>query len=202
MSYRIITCEESEIISEDIWEVCNKKCNDALSADEAHIAVQLRPEMGGGVPLLDWIAKWRENFLHEGKTLYIISDDPQQQESMELSHPDQNLVFVTSEKEFKDQMRLVSPEVTKVIEEKKVAVEDTEEKEVIDSTGSQTPVSIEDQKQAVFMAVGEIVEIAGEYICQSCGATRMWMKGKTVTGCQNPECFDPSKGWKLDFDLF
>jgi len=213
VSYRIVTCDDSEIISDDIWTVYNTKCSDALSSIDEHVAVQLRPEMGSGVSLLDWIGKWQDNFTEKGKKLYIISDDQQQLESMELSHPGQNLVYMTSIQEFEEQLGTMSSAYSEEefygegqIDGKQTAapvVEDVyEEREYFDSTGIQKPLSIEEQQNAVKMSVGDIVEIAGEYTCQSCGSSRMWMKGKKVTGCQNPECFDPSKGWQLDFDLF
>jgi hypothetical protein len=204
VSYRVVTCDDAEMISDDIWTVLNTKCSEALSSHEEHVAVQLRPEMGSGVPLLDWIGKWQESFSQKGKNLYIITDNQQQLESMELSHPDQNLAYCTSLHEFEEQMEPFSADDAEGQREsgETVPAEEIDTRENFDSTGSQIPSSLDEKGRAVIMAVGETVEIAGEYICQSCGTSRMWMKGKTVTRCQNPECFDQSKGWQLDFDLF
>lgn len=194
MSYQIIACEDHEIIDEDIWTVFDKKCNEALSIEEKYIAVHLRSEMGSGVPLLDWIEKWQANFSEEGKGFYVISDDPQQLESMELSHPDQNLNYVSSIADFKDRMK-------HIIEETEETIVQESKEETVESD-YKSPTVVKEQAQTVQLTIGDTVTIAGEYVCEGCGTTRMWMKGKKVTACKNPECFEPSKGWKLDFDLF
>ncbi len=196
MGYQIISCDETELTEENIWTLFDNKCGEALSGEDDYIGIQLRPEMGSGVPLLGWIENWLASFSEKGKTLCIISDDPQQLETMELSHPDQNLTYVSSCKEFEDRVQS-SPKIAP----KSVVVEQKKPEETV-AVKDDIPVTINEQKQETFLAEGAIVDIAGEYICQSCGTTRMWMKGKTATGCLNPECFEPSKGWKLDFDLF
>ncbi len=196
MGYQIIDCDETELTEENIWTVFDRKCEEALSSEDDNIGIELRPEMGSGVPLLGWIENWLSRFSEKGKTLCIISDDPQQLETMELSHPDQNLTYVSSRREYEDRVQSL-PEVAP----KSVGVEQIKPEETGNIKG-EIPVTIDEQKQEVFLADGASVDIAGEYICQSCGISRMWMKGKTATGCSNPECFEPSKGWKLDFDLF
>jgi hypothetical protein len=50
--------------------------------------------------------------------------------------------------------------------------------------------------------IGAIVEIAGEYVCCSCNAKRMYIKGGRATACENPECQETRAGLRLTFDLF
>lgn len=196
MGFQIISCDETELAEENIYTVLDRKCEEALSGEDECIGIELRSEMGGGVPLLDWIENWLSSFSEKGKVLYMISDDPQQVETMELSHPDQNLTYVTSRREFEDSVQSLPEVAPKSVSVEQIKPEKTED------IKSEIPVTISEQEKTVILADGASVDIAGEYICQSCGTSRMWMKGKTATGCRNPECFEPSKGWKLDFDLF
>jgi hypothetical protein len=52
------------------------------------------------------------------------------------------------------------------------------------------------------MTVGATVEISGEYVCAGCGMVRTWLKGDILEPCDNVECLNNSKGWKLSCDLF
>ncbi len=67
MNYQIITLTDEEIINEDVWSAFDNKCGNSLHSEEECIAIQLRAEMGGGVPLLDWLEKWQEKFEKTGK---------------------------------------------------------------------------------------------------------------------------------------
>ncbi len=307
LNTRIITIEDNEIANEDVWDIFDNKCNEAISSDEKHIALYLRSEMGSGVPLLDWLEIWQEKFHKEGKSLHIISDNDQQIESMEFSSPNQDLKYFPSVNEFKNYIRLIEPDfeengdknlvngeeeelkngennefeivqnqraekiennengilevekvkkkeelkdnesnivnLTKTEElnknetntlevgkkeelrdnepntlevEKKEELKDNEtntlETEKEKKSGDIYKEALEkndysyledtDNLPVTLLSVGNIVTIAGEYKCRSCNGTRMWMKGKKVTICQNPECFEPLKGWELNFDLF
>lgn len=197
MNKRIIVVDDSEIDDDDVWAVFDKKCNEAASSDEKYIAVFLRPDLGSGVPLLDWLEKLQAKFRENEKFLYIISEDKQQLESMELSSLDQQLNYFSSVNKFED----IAKESPAGIEKKEEVL--PEEKTEGDHKKDNVYYSdIKDIPQTITLAVGDTVTIAGEYTCQSCGIGRMWMKGKEITACPNPECFEPSKGWKLDFDLF
>lgn len=197
MESRIIVVNDNEITEEDVWAVFNKKCEEAVSSGEKYIAVFLRPELGSGVPLLDWLEKLQTRFQKSNKFLYVISDNKQQLESMELSSLDQNLNYFSSINEFEDHTRDSAAGLEQ--EEEVLTVAGTEEQ--IDRKEISFP-NIKDVPQTISLVVGDTVKISGEYICQGCGVGRMWMKGKEITACPNPECFEPSKGWKLDFDLF
>jgi hypothetical protein len=52
------------------------------------------------------------------------------------------------------------------------------------------------------MAVGATVAASGEYVCSTCGKTRMWLKGDTAAACDNLECSDAQSGWQMTFMLF
>ena len=197
MNNQVIVVDDNEIADEDVWGIFNNKCNDALSSEEKFVAVYLKSELGTGVPLLNWLETWQARFQKEGKSFFVISEDKQQIESMELSGPEQDLNYFTSVNEFEDHIKF-SPAGS---EEKEVVIseEEIEKKQEKDDYSYPT---FKDGPQTISLAVGDTVEIAGEYTCQSCGIGRMWMKGKEVAACKNPECFEPSKGWKLDFDLF
>ena len=199
MEYQLIGLEIDEGTNTDIWSLFNTRCEAALSAEEECIAVQLRPEMEGGVPLLNWIENWQEQFQKKGKIFYVVSDDPVQIESMELSHPDQDLHYTTSISELEDRIAHTSAPPKKEDDDETVATRDSTENEIYleDIVSAATT-----EEKEVILEAGETISIAGEYLCRGCGTRRMWMKGKTVTPCDNPECFEPDKGWKLDFDLF
>ncbi|MBN1576549.1 MAG: hypothetical protein JW913_08355 [Chitinispirillaceae bacterium] len=57
-------------------------------------------------------------------------------------------------------------------------------------------------KNGVHVPRGAVIEIAGEYRCDACGATRMFCKGDIVDQCENRECVSSSTGFSLLFDLF
>ena len=200
MNYQIVALENDDIINEDIWSVFDKKCEEALSVEEDCIAIQLRTEMGGGVPLLNWIEKWQEKFQKKGKLFYVVSDSPVQLESMELSHPDQNLNYTSTISDLEDHINYSSaPLPVKEVNDEETATNTITENEIyLDDIKSAPAQEVQD----IVIESGEVISIAGEYLCQGCGTRRMWMKGKEVTPCDNPECFEPAKGWKLDFDLF
>ena len=197
MNNQIIAIDENEIEDEDVWGIFNKKCTDALSSDEKSVAIHLRSELGSGVPLLNWLETWQARFQKEGKSFFVIAEDSQQIESMELSGPDQDLNFFTSVYEFEDHVRLSQPDP-----EEKVAVLVKKEIGKKQEKDDYSFAAFKDGPQTISLAVGDMVEIAGEYACQSCRTSRMWMKGKKVAKCKNPECFEPSKGLMLNFDLF
>lgn len=199
MNYQILCLENDDIIDDDIWSVFDKKCKEALSAEEECIAIQLRDEMEGGVPLLNWLEKWQEKFQKVGKTFYVVSDNSVQLESLEFSHPDQNLNYTSTIGELEDRINY-SPvtQLVEIEEEPTPPVKETKNEIYLEDIKS-SPVK---EEQEVIIGAGEIISIAGEYLCRGCGIRRMWMKGKKVTPCDNPECFEPGKGWKLDFDLF
>ncbi len=49
---------------------------------------------------------------------------------------------------------------------------------------------------------GVVIEIAGEYRCNSCGMTRIYCKGDIVDKCENRECAGLDTGFTLIYDLF
>lgn len=194
MDYTIIAIEDDGLANNDVWHVFDRRCTESLSSENRNIAICLRAEMGSGLPLLDWLELWHAKFQKERKSFHIITDDPKQIESIELSSPDQNLVFFSSVNDYEAFIKGM-PQDLKEQESVK-----TKEKPS-GKDGYLQPLVKEEVKEQL-LNVGDTVAIAGEYVCLGCGVNRMWIKGKEVAACKNPECFEPFKGWKLNFDLF
>lgn len=193
-----ITEQETQ---EDPWSLFEKKLEETLTKSENYIALHLVDKMGAGLPLLEWLEGWHKKYIKTGKYIYIVPANEQQYESLEFSPPDKEFNYVSSVEELDEIFNSIPKKEVK--QEKKEAPPVPEKKTLsqeIEATFAD--VESEEETEVVYVSPGDTVAIAGEYSCLGCGSVRMWMKGKEITTCQNPECFHPDKGWKLDFDLF
>jgi hypothetical protein len=91
----------------------------ALVDGVEEVAVFLRPEMGACIGLIDWLANWQKEFSQNRRRMIIVTSDTRQLQYIELSHPDQNLTFVTSIEELLRKYPWFSSTAAEVAERKK-----------------------------------------------------------------------------------
>jgi hypothetical protein len=218
MKYAAITFDGVSVDGEGIFSALDLKLQTALGTDVESISVTLNPEMPGGGDLLDWLEKWQATCSSQKKNLVIAPSTKEQLECLELSHPDQALCYVASSEELE---KMFPPHLREPVPEERNE-EPPQEKPSAGGPPAAAPAKEPEPKQRdPFDLYPEIpsvdtvtevvpqtqhihstVEISGEYVCLSCGYKRMWLKGDTVTACENAECLNPEAGWQLTGDIF
>lgn len=215
MRTALVTISDVEIEDAPVVSVFDEKLGRMLSGSTDVVALQLVPSAPAGVELLEWLAKWTKDFTSAGKRLVIAAATHGQFECLELSHPDQNLCYLSTPEELSELLARGEPEV-----QQDTVVEGTVRTEsdlvsASDAGGVALPV-FEPQAHATareepepepvepgpVFTTGTVTEIAGEYLCLGCKSTRMWLKGDEMVACDNPECLDSNAGWQLSCDVF
>lgn len=100
MDYQIITFSKDTYPDQNVWDVCDQQLEKHLSQAENGIAIILLEEMTSGIDLLNWLSKWQHKCENSSKQFFIITEDTDQQECIEFSHPDLNLIYFSSKEEF------------------------------------------------------------------------------------------------------
>jgi hypothetical protein len=193
--------------------VFDTKLTGALQQKISPVILRLNPEMPAGMLLVEWLEDWNRKFHKAGMVFMVVAESSLQAQSIELSHPDDELHFVTS----LDDIAKYLPAETGPV---KIAPEPAASSTISMPTLLQpvaspglapssqtaqddfTSVAQSPSNPPPVMHCDEITKLSGEYICLSCGASRMWLKGDTVTNCDNPECLKPDQGWQLTWELF
>lgn len=62
----------------------------------AAVVIQLRADMAPSIELLEWLERWTRRLSEERVRCIIVPQTPAQLECLELSHPDQNLIYAAS----------------------------------------------------------------------------------------------------------
>ena len=92
----LIILDDSDVASAQPTQVFDRRLQDELDGDADCVALQLRPEVRPGVDMLDWLESWVAAYAGAGKEFVIVPATQEQQDVLELSHPDQNLRYVAS----------------------------------------------------------------------------------------------------------
>ena len=232
MGREIIVLEEKEIHDQPVLTLFDDKLRQALTVKGSIVAVCMRPEVECSTGLLEWLEAWNRRFGNVNKTFFIVPATAAQLECLEVSHPDMALRYVSSldeldivarhiEKRESEPAPAPSPRpapISMPTGERRAAAEPAAQ-QIVYSQQPAPPVYVyaapEENKTApatdhdmgyvapsVLMAAGSKVRLAGEYVCSSCKISRMWLKGDRAADCENPECRNPSAGWKLTCELF
>jgi hypothetical protein len=197
--HTLVTVEESAVRESDPRQVFDHALTEALGTEGEVVGLVLRAELEPGVELLDWLAQWQQRLGGEGKHLVVIAEDPAQLQCLELSHPDQNLVCMSSLEQWH---RTYPDEPAPAGAPQPDAAPVTPPEQPPQGT---VPPGGEGEEQSVppiMVGVGTVADTAGEYACRGCGMTRMFMKGDKVGRCESAECQHPDWGWKFVFELF
>lgn len=288
MVHQLITIAEYTDPDDTVWSVFDRKLEAALQAVEVAVSIRLRPEMGNGVELIRWLEGWNLRFRQQNKNLISIAENPAQQECLELSHPNLELIYISSINEIPKMLLKMSQRPTAVKRKHPVDRENNEyvpqpvqsarreapsvphtkaaipapagtehESPAESSSSPPQPENVTSVHQTQPLTTGtapsdnpshvdnslhetrsfpnnaspdgnraplpsgldwtgynktvgnsklvskhSIIEISGEYRCNSCGATRMFCKGDIVDKCENRECSSSSASFTLLFDLF
>jgi hypothetical protein len=204
-----IACTGTDVKAEDLKRLLEQKLRESLGGTEHFLALQLRPEMRGGLDLVEWLDKCHSLVVGAGKQMVIVTANDTQGQYIELSHPDQNLKFVASIDELKKTLSPAAEEPAVPGEEvgpgpqPATAVPSmarplqARPRPAVDTSGEFSPVLSQTP-----LSIGSQVKLAGEYICLGCNTTRMWLKGEKLKNCTNHECIRPSSGWRLTCELF
>jgi hypothetical protein len=139
--------------------------------------------------VLTWIDSWKKRLSEKELDFCIVAKNPDQQESIELSHPDQTLFCFSSIEELK-KLRKAEMEG-----ESETSIPGKAEEP------EEMPPAVKRGKSLLY-SPGEMVEATGEYTCSSCGDKRMILKGDLFKKCANENCQNPMTGWELTFHLF
>jgi hypothetical protein len=94
--HQLITISEEITSDKSTWDQIDQKLENALHAVQIAATIKLRPEMGRGIELIRWLSKWSVRYHEKNRSLLCISDDPAQYQSLELSHPDNHLICISS----------------------------------------------------------------------------------------------------------
>ena len=96
MVHQLITIAEFPEPTDTVWSAFDRKLEAAINAVETAASIRLRAEMGHGVELIRWLEGWSLRFREQHKALISIAEDPVQRQCLELSHPNMELVYVSS----------------------------------------------------------------------------------------------------------
>jgi hypothetical protein len=215
MSYFLIALTDEEIGDQAAATVFDEKLRHALSCKEPSVVIRLRPELGCGTEVLEWLEEWTDKFQKVKKNFFIVPANVNQLECLEVSHPDQELRYAATLEELEDRIAVIDRQSTLTEgpaseEEAAFFVEDEplkKEPAKAALAGNKLDFEVIDKKEDVHvrdvrMQSGSIVQISGEYICEGCRTSRMWLKGDIAKDCENAECVHPGAGWKMTFELF
>ena len=199
MSYHVVNLTEANDGDTTTTEAFDSRLEEALRGSERNVAVRLHPSLPGGPDLVDWLANLTKIFSKAGKTLVVLPETPDQRESLDFSHPDQNIRCVTTE----DELATMFPGPAAPASSPQQAPQQTMQPPPAAAPGILLTEETEDDAgPPVVVRPGMVSDVSGEYRCMGCGAKRMWLKGDLVLGCVSPECMRTNAGWQLVFDVF
>ncbi|MBN1981397.1 MAG: hypothetical protein JW795_07700 [Chitinivibrionales bacterium] len=134
-----------------LWQECDRMIQTALMQIQRGIALFLIPEMKSGAPLLDWLEKWQKSIFEQRKQFFILTSDVNQQECIEFSHPDLNLVYFPSEQE----LMAAFPQFAPTKEEEPPVVPPLQEKQSTVRGNSQSPQGDGGVKKPILQPVAD-----------------------------------------------
>jgi hypothetical protein len=229
MRYVLISSDESDLSVQDQRAAFDRKLEKCLSEPRpAAVVIQLRADMEPSIELLEWLERWTRRLSEERMRCVIVPLTPAQLECLELSHPDQNLLYAASIDEIgpllppgtessapasaEEPFFGLSPGSPDLrhLEETKTAIPDP-----VFQPDSSSSANLRSPDPSAAMpplkkiptggptfAAGLVATTSGEYSCTGCHISRMWLKGEQMLACVNPECLNPEAGWRLEWDLF
>jgi hypothetical protein len=218
---RIIELDEIDPDKQNVFDMCDARLEEAIDEPSKLVVLKLPQSAPSGLQLVDWLAQWQNRYIRKGKDLITVVENPHHRESLEFSHPDQNLKFCLSI----DELNLPAETESIAPDEEPVGTENSTHPPAIPSAViTTTPETLqqaeepsrtddtaaapeeqdfhEEQRREYAPPIGSVVTFSGEFVCRSCGATRMWLKGDAFSACENAECLDTNAGWKLTYELF
>jgi hypothetical protein len=216
MAHFLIALTDEEIGDQAAATVFDEKLRHALSCKEPSVVIRLRPELGCGTEVLEWLEEWTDKFQKAKKNFFIVPANVNQLECLEVSHPDQELRYAATLEELEDRIAAIDHQSTLTglaasEEETAFLVEDVPpaQKGPAKAAHAEDKLDFEviDKEEGVLVRdmriqSGSIVQISGEYICEGCRTSRMWLKGDIAKDCENAECVHPGAGWKMTYELF
>jgi len=228
LNHRLINLPDTPQNTAGIYQAFDEVLQKSLIEDTAAIAICLKPEMNAGVELLEWLVKWQRAFAGRGKRFFIVASTPMQVQYLELSHPDERLIYTASLDELfgtYPQFQLSTPATAPSAKSSSPPPASADAAAVVGAPAPEpsTHPAPPSHMTAVQPAIPfvqhhaippcseapsqkisgmQTVKISGEYACTGCGITRMYAKGDIAADCTNPECRSPKSGWKLVFELF
>ncbi|MBN1131338.1 MAG: hypothetical protein JXA71_20295 [Chitinispirillaceae bacterium] len=207
MDHLLITIADEDIKDNKVVDAFERRLRRSLNDKTRFTGVLLRAEQRASSALLNWLELWTREFEAAGQGLIVIPVTREQFEALEISHPDQRLVYYSSVEEWNTAFPVTSetaPTPAPVLAEPPPVA-------VVTAPAAPEPAPPAPAVEKIFMeplvdqpeiAIGVTVEISGEYACTGCGMLRTWLKGDVLEPCDNVECMNCGKGWKLSCDLF
>jgi hypothetical protein len=172
MCLEIITLETENDKGRSAPGLLNWKLNDVFLSSSSAAAIVLPAARSDDLSLLEFLAEWSARFTKANKHLYVIAQGRKSAERPGLSRSEPALNYAASVEALKKTMSLPP------------------------DPPPYAGATVEN------MAVGATVSASAEYVCRTCGKSRMWLKGDTASACDNLECSDPQDGWQMTFVLF
>jgi hypothetical protein len=99
MRFALVSFEEAEVdkTGPELRSAFDRKLELALAqGDSPAVVVHLRADMQPSLDLLEWLEQWTKRFAVAGMRCVIVPQTPDQLETLEMSHPDQNLSYAAS----------------------------------------------------------------------------------------------------------
>jgi hypothetical protein len=222
MNYMLIAVSDDELQNKPAISAFDEKLRKAMPDPAPIVAIELHPELGCGTEMLEWLEAWQKKLLKVNKQFYIVAGNVNQMESLEVSHPDQELKYVQNRDDLEILIASLAPEVTEAVLEVQMpsaaAPSPAPQRAVAPPPAPAEPVDadadaetfevkivkepLEIPSPPILMDVSQLVETSGEYKCLGCSLTRMWLKGDITAECTNPECPHQDEGWEMTYELF
>jgi hypothetical protein len=222
MSHVLISVSDDELQNKPALSAFDEKLRKAMSDAAKIVAIELHPELGCGTEMLEWLETWQKKILKVNKQFYIVAGNVNQMESLEVSHPDQELKYVQNADDLEMLLASLAPEVAEAVLEvqmppvsahspapERVVVPPPAPAEPVDADADAETFEVKIVKEPsevpsppILMDVSQLVETSGEYKCLGCSLTRMWLKGDVTAECTNPECPHQDAGWEMTYELF
>ena len=93
----LISFDDSDAPGTDLRTAFDLKLEEALvMADCGAAVIHLRADMAPSIELLEWLEGWTRRFTEATRRCIIVPQTAEQLECLELSHPDQNLIYAPS----------------------------------------------------------------------------------------------------------
>lgn len=184
-----IRISEAEISAQNAYTQYNEALVSTLATDHDRALLILHPIIPADHFLWEWALDWKNKFLENGKLLSILTSDKQQSDALSGLHLKKvdSPKFNTASQDLEQLFSSLSKEEINTLQIK---------------TSLNTLHENTLRSNDIFVPARQRFEITGEYCCNGCGLSDVFLKGEIAPICNNIDCQGLSEGWNLKVELF
>lgn len=188
-----IRISEVDISVDRAYNKYNEELSNTIDSEFDRSLLILHPIIPADHFLWEWALDWKSKFLEHGKLLSILTSDKSQSDALNGLHlkptkkPTSNSISHDLELLYKDLM-----------------TDEINAKDIKDTLNTVKHISQNNDMVSsnILVKPEERFEITGEYSCDGCGLSNVFIKGEIAPTCRDENCLGLSDGWHLKVELF